>query len=57
MVSDDFNNCMSVQEGYAAEKSFCSKLMKKKNLLDPRDFHISELWKVIVDGNGHFIDE
>lgn len=55
--SDDFNIRMSVQEGYAAEKSFCSKLKGKKYLPDLRDFCISELWKVIMDGNRHFIDE
>lgn len=30
---------------------------KKKNLPDLRDFRISELCKVIMDGNRHFIDE
>ena len=56
MISDDFNNCMSVQEGLLLKRALL-QTYEKKILSDPRDFRISELWKVIVDGNRHFIDE
>lgn len=39
------------------KRAFAPNLGEKKNLPDLRDFRISELWKVIMDGNRHFIDE